>query len=409
MLAAAICLQGCATLVTTQVNRNPALPGAQLHDAALDAEVEALMQAAKVPGLALAVIENGRTTHLKAYGRRDVGNDLPLQVDTVMYGASLTKATFAYMVMTLVDDGTIDLDKPVAGYLPKPLPDYGDYSDLANDPRWRQITPRMLLSHTSGFPNWRFFTPQGLDENGKLYIASTPGARYGYSGEGMQLLQLMIETGLGMDVGQLMQERVFDRFGMTRTSLTWREAFAGNATNGYDQDGVGFQHNRQDNIRAAGSMDTTLSDYTRFLQGLLDGKGLSGDSLDEMLGPQIAIHSAQQFPTQGLPDTHDNDGIALAYGLGWGVFDSPQGDAFFKEGHDEVTNNYAVCLRKSRSCLLMLSNSANAEGIFKYIADSALGPTCMPWYWENYIPYDRPDLLTPEARTEAHPPCGSAR
>ena len=102
-----------------------------LEGAKLDAEVAGLMRAAKVPGLALAVIRGGRIRHLRAYGLRDASRDLPLQADTVMYGASLTKATFATMVMTLVADGTLDLDKPIADYLPKPLPDYPDYADLA--------------------------------------------------------------------------------------------------------------------------------------------------------------------------------------------------------------------------------------------------------------------------------------
>lgn len=206
---------GCARTVG-----DPGLAKARSEHNALDPEITRLMRAAHVPGLAVAVICDGKISYLEAYGARDVGAKLPLHVNTVMYGASLTKATFAYMVMTLVDDGTIDLDKPVAAYLPKPLPDYPDYADLAGDPRWRTITPRMLLSHTSGFPNWRFYTAHGVDENGKLFINQQPGTRYGYSGEGMQLLQFMIETGLGMDVGELMQARVFNRFGMIRTSMT---------------------------------------------------------------------------------------------------------------------------------------------------------------------------------------------
>ncbi|MDN5781262.1 MAG: beta-lactamase family protein [Luteimonas sp.] len=366
-----------------------------------------LMHAASVPGLAVAVIRNGRISHLEAYGARDVSGKLPLRTDTVMYGASLTKATFAYMIMTLVDDGSIDLDKPVADYLPRPLPDYPEYADLAGDPRWREITPRMLLSHTSGFPNWRFYTARGVDEDGKLFINQEPGARYGYSGEGMQLLQFTLETGLKMDVGKLMQDRVFDRFGMARTSLTWRADFADNNSTGYDENGTGFLHDRQDNVRAAGSMDTTLADYARFLQGLLEGKGLSAASLNAMFTPQVAIHSVQQFPTQGMPETHDNDGIALSYGLGWGLFDSPLGKAFFKEGHNETTSNYVLCMRESKTCLLLLSNSANAEGIFKYIADRTLGSSCMPWYWENYIPYDHAEWRLPESLDKPHPPCAT--
>jgi len=121
------------------------------------------MAVAHVPGLGLALIENGRVTYLKAYGERDVERHLPLRTDTVMYAASLTKAAFAYSVMMMVDDGRIDLDRPIAKYLPKPLPEYSLYADLADDPRWQLLTPRILLSHRSGFPNFRYFPPrQGL-------------------------------------------------------------------------------------------------------------------------------------------------------------------------------------------------------------------------------------------------------
>ena len=77
-----------------------------------------------------------------------------------MYGASLTKAVFAYTVMQLVEEGRIDLDRPIADYLPKPLPEYGNldaygnWGDLAGDERWRRITPRILLTHSAGFANF---------------------------------------------------------------------------------------------------------------------------------------------------------------------------------------------------------------------------------------------------------------
>jgi CubicO group peptidase (beta-lactamase class C family) len=133
------------------------------------------------------------------------------------YGASLTKAAFAYMVMQLVDEGRLELDAPIARYLPKPLPQYPKYADLASDARWERLTPRMLLSHTSGFPNFRFLNPDG-----KLDFKFDPGTRYAYSGEGINLLQFVLEAGLGLKVGQEMQRRVFDRFDMKRTSMVWR-------------------------------------------------------------------------------------------------------------------------------------------------------------------------------------------
>lgn len=375
----------------------------------IDATVERLMAEAHVPGMAVAVVRDGEVAYLHTYGYRNVESRAPLAPDTVMYAASLTKATFAYLVMQLVDEQRIDLDRPIADYLPKPLPDYPKYADLRHDDRWRKLTPRMLLDHTSGFPNFRFFTAHGIDENAPLAFAHDPGTRFGYSGEGLNLLQFVLETGLGLDVGKLMQTRVFDRFGMTRTGMTWRADFAPNLAIGYDESGKPVGYHRSSRVRAAGSMNTTPADYARFLAGLQRGAGLSAAARAEMFRTQVAIDSVQEFPTLEPGTTDDNRGIGLGYGLGWGVFDSPQGRAYFKEGHDDGTNNYVLCLDDRKVCLMLLANSSNGESIFKYLADAILGPTCLPWFWENYIPYDHPELREPSARAMPHPPCAPIR
>jgi CubicO group peptidase (beta-lactamase class C family) len=365
------------------------LDGRPLTAKGIDATVEGLMEAGEVPGLALALIRDGKVAYLHAYGLRDVEKKLPLEPQTVMYGASLTKATFAWFVMQLVDEGRIDLDRPISEYLPKPLPEYADYADLAGDPRWKRLTMRILLSHTSGFPNFRFFTPHGLDEHGKLAFAFDPGTRYSYSGEGILLAQRVLEWGPGLDVGAEMQKRIFDRFGMARTSMTWRDGFRSDLAQGYGEDGTLLGHNARSHVRAPGSMDTTLDDWSRFLAGVVRGEGLSSKSKDEMIRRQIAIHSATQFPTWSDATTHEYDAIRLGYGLGWGVFETPFGHAYFKEGHDDGTANYALCVEPRRACILLLSNSVRAEGIFAPLVDALMGETGLPWKWEDYVPYDR--------------------
>jgi CubicO group peptidase (beta-lactamase class C family) len=336
----------------------------------------------RVPGLAVAVIQDGKVVDVRAYGLRDVAGQAPLRPDTVMYGASLTKAAFAYMVMTLVDEGRFDLDKPFAEYLPKPLPDYDKYRDLAADPRWRRLTGRMVLEHATGFPNFRF-----LNADGKLDFKFDPGTRYAYSGEGINLLQFVLEKGLGLDVGREMQRRVFDRFAMTRTSMTWRDDFAGNLATGYDQDGKAEPHHKRESVRAAGSMDTTVADYGRFLAGLSRGEGLSAKARAEMLKPQLAITSAYQFPTlDPTPGTYDKR-IGLAAGLGVITFKGPQGRVFYKGGHDDFTDNLAICVEARRRCVLMMSNSVRGEEAFAPIAREVLGETGFPWAWEyNPLP-----------------------
>lgn len=371
-----------------------------LQPAALETHVQALMAEAQVPGLALAVIRDGRVVSAAAYGSADVERGLPLSPNTVMAGASLTKAAFAHLVMQLVDEGIIDLDRPLPLQLRQPLGDYKDFAELAADARWRKITPRMLLSHSSGLLNWRWINPDR-----KLTLNYQPGQRYVYSGEGFQLLQLIVEERTREPLATLMQKRVFDRFGMASTSMVWREDFATRTANTYTADGKPHGHARRSNARAAGSMDTTLNDYAAFLAGVLRGDGLSAASQRQMLSAQMAIVSPQQFPSHWPGETAVNQGISLAAGLGWVVYQSPRGPAFFKEGNDEGTNNLALGFAHSRDGLLMLSNSANADKLFYAAAERLLGPqTCLPWFWMGYIPSDRPALRQTGARAQPQGP-----
>ncbi|NID15057.1 serine hydrolase domain-containing protein [Luteibacter yeojuensis] len=383
-----------------------ATDGSLLRGAALDTRVAFLMKEAKVPGFAVAIVEDGKVVSVKAYGKRDVEKDLPLTTDTVMYAASLTKAAFAYAAMSLVDEGKLDLDRSIAKDLPKPLPAYPKYADLAGDERWRKLTPSILLSHRSGFPNFRFWPPgKDYDPDGKLSFYFDPGARFGYSGEGINLMQFVLENGRGIDVGDLMKARLFERYGMTRSGMTWRDDFAENVAIGYDEDGKPLGHKRRESVRAAGSMDTTIADYARLLAAMSRGEGLKPATYRTWLKPVVKIHSVRQFPTIGLADSRDNDSISLGYAMGVGTFESPRGPAFFKEGHDDGTNNLFVCLERSKTCVLMMSNSSNGESIFAYLLDDVLGKTCFPWYWASYIPYDRAAMRPEPVLPDRHPAC----
>ena len=335
------------------------------------------MQREGVQGLALAVIEGGRVGHVAAYGRRSVERDLPLTADTVMYGASLTKTAFAYMVLQLVDEGKLDLDASVADLLPRPLPEYPDYIDLAGDERWRALTPRIILNHTTGFANFRW-----LEDDQKLRFHHAPGSRYGYSGEGFYVLQLVLEEGLGLDVGKEMQTRVFDRFGMTNTSMAWRPDFAANLADGYGRDGTMEPHDERSGASAAGSMDTSIADQARMWAGIVRGDGLSAAARAELVRPQAPITSAHQFPTLRDWIGPNNAGIGLAAGLGLVTFRDASGPAWFKGGHNDWTGNMVICLETGQRCVVMLANDVRAERIYPELARMILGETRMPWDWE---------------------------
>jgi len=357
------------------------LDGRRISEAAIDARVARLMAANNVTGLGIAVIRGGKVVFRQSYGYADLETKTRLTSGTIMYAGSLTKATFAWMVMQLVDEGKIDLDKSIAEYLPKPLPDYENFSDLKGDERWRRLTMRMLLNHTSGFPNLRFF-----EDDKKLRLRRDPGARYGYSGEGFRVAQLVLEQGLGIDVGKEMQRRIFDRFRMNDSSMTWRDDFTGRLAFGYNEQGErqGFRQRRV--AGALGSLDTTLTDWSRFLAAVVRGDGLSHAAFAAMIRPTVFIDSPTQFPTLTDARTDRWKGTKLGYGVGWGTFESRFGHAFFKEGHDDGTDNYTVCVATRQSCILLMANDNRATSIFVPLVNELLGPIGLPAEWEGYRP-----------------------
>ncbi len=371
----------CIVVLLAMLTLHPAI--ARVPDmAALDSEVARAMNATQSRGLAIAVIENGRVVHVRSYGDRNASG-AALETDTIMYGASLTKSAFAFMVMQLVQEGRLDLDRPISEYLARPLPEYptedkyAPWVDLANDPRWRSITARHLLTHSAGFANFAFIEPDG-----KLRFHFDPGARYAYSGEGMILLQFVIERGLGLDVGEEMQSRVFDRFGMKNTSMIWRPEFAANLADGWRMDGTVEPHDERSKVRAAGSMDTSIADMALFAAGYVRGDGLSKRSLAELLKAQLPINTTSQFPSFQAELPAERRRIDLAAGLGVIVFQGPQGAGFMKGGHNDSTGNTFVCVNRKKRCVLILSNDVRTEAAFPQLVEFVLGETGAPWSWE---------------------------
>jgi CubicO group peptidase (beta-lactamase class C family) len=301
------------------------LDGSAITASEIDGTVSRLMHAARVTGAGIAILNDGKTVYLKTYGFRDLKNSRPLTPSSVMSAASFSKVAFAYMVMQLVQEGVFDLDKPVYQYLPKPLPEYGGYRDLTGDERYKKITARMLLDHTSGFPNWRRF-----NDDRRLHIHFEPGSRFAYSGEGIALLQLIVETVTNKPLADLMRERVFQPFGMTRTGMVWSLRFESDHANGYDEQENSLGPQRRLRADSAGSMLTTPADFALFMQAVLQGQGLRKETKELMLSPQIQILSKHEFPPLSSETTDENKPIRLSYGLGWGLYWTPYGKVFFK-------------------------------------------------------------------------------
>jgi CubicO group peptidase (beta-lactamase class C family) len=359
---------------------------------AVDAEVKQMMARTHAKGLAIALIDHGKVGYVQAYGIRNAKGE-PLTTDTVMYGASITKMVFSYHVLQLVDQGRLKLDTPIKDDLEKPLIEYGShsddqflkkygpYTDLAGDPRWKKITPRMALTHSTGFNNFWFIEPDQ-----KLRIHFDPGTHFSYSGEGLSLLQFAIEhgrksQGLGIDMDD-MTTATFTRLGMTRTRLMWRPDFASNLADGWNDKGQPLPHDERSNVRVAGSMDTTITDLAKFVAALVRGNGLSAASRREMTKRQLKITTAHEFPTLAPDAPVAQQRKDLYAGLGVAVFDGPQGHGFNKGGHNEQTANNVVCLEKGQRCVVILSNDVRAEAGFADLVKFILGDTGVPFEWE---------------------------
>lgn len=386
LLLSCSCIYGQANPITK-------LDGSTISTAEIDKAVSRLMDNANVQGLNLAILNNNKTVFVKSYGFKNKPQNTMMDTATIVYGASLSKAVFGYLVMKLVEEKIIDLDRPLYQYLKKPISGYEYFSDLKNDDRWKLITARMCLSHTTGLPNVRWFDPTlqapPLDTIGVIKLYFTPGTKYAYSGEGFKLLQLVIEELTQKNTDELAQEIIFQPLKMTRTGYIWHDAF------GDDNVAVGHMNNGDIDLKkkrtkpvSGGSLVTTIADYSRFIEHVMQQKGISRRSYKEMLSPQIAIHSKTQFPPVTEATTTENDAIHLSYGLGWGLLQCPNGKACFKEGNGDSWRNYNINFTDKGIAVIIMTNSENGENIFQELIETVVGNTCIPWKWEGYIPYD---------------------
>ena len=360
----------------------------------LDLNIQRLKDVGKVHGLSISIVSKDSILFQKAYGSRNLKEKQQLTSSHNFYAASLSKPVFGFIVMKLVDLEIIELDKPLIEYLEKPLyayeftHDYEGYKDLQNDKRYEKITARMCLSHTTGFPNWRYIGKSGINMEKPLEIEFEPGTFYSYSGEGIQLLQFVVEQVTKKGLEELAQEYVFKPFKMDMTSFLWQEKFDSNYAVGHYKKRKTLKRRKRNVEYAAGSMDTTPEDYTKFIQAMLSKKGLSENAYDEFIKPQIPIVSKQQFGKYRLVESTENNDIELSYALGFGTYKTPFGNAIFKEGHSPGWEHYTIFYPSQDLGIVIMSNSSKGESILKELLEISMGDKWMPWFWENFIPYN---------------------
>ena len=249
------------------------IDGTKISVDSVQQKIEYLMKTANVSGVAVSIFNDNKPVFSKTLGLANIPKKEEFTQNSVMYGASFAKMVFGYVAMQFVLEKILDLDKPLYEYLEKQLTEYQikgwnrGYQDFKTDDRYKKIAARMCLTHTTGFPNWRWF-----EADKKLKIKFEPGSRYSYSCEGLYLLQFIIEQVGRKEYKTLSQERVFKPFGMTYTSQVWQTRFDSSICYGHDAKAEPYELVKWAEASAGGSMSTTLSDFTKFYTALINGK-----------------------------------------------------------------------------------------------------------------------------------------
>lgn len=367
------------------------LDGTEITKDSLTHKIEQLTTVAKVQGLSVTVFNQDTAVYQNTFGHKNHQKKLMLTDSTNIYGASLSKAFFSILVMKLVEDGVIDLDTPLESYLPKKIHEYepqtrwhDNYADLKTDSLYHKITARMCLAHTTGFANWRFF-----EEDRKLKVNHEPGTAYLYSGEGFVYLQVVLEKLTGKGLEELAREFIFRPLQMKHSSYQWQARFEKDFAYGHTTTGEIYEKDTDNEPRSGSTLETTARDYTKFLTAVLNKKLLTKDSYDEIFSPQIRIRSLKNLGPDSKSITTKYDDINLSYGLGWSYIETPYGKGVAKDGHGDGFQHYSILFPETGTGILIMSNSDNAEGIYKELLAYALADTYTPWEWSNYIPYDQ--------------------
>jgi len=383
-LLPALCLALTLPAAAQDIRR---LDGSHLSTSEAERFARKTLSDAHVTGAQIAVLDRGRPVWSISYGLRRRDPDTPMDRNSITWAASITKSVFATYVMQLVERGEFNLDLPIAKQLPRPLNTYEPYrtsaSEIVKDAAWPLVTPRMLLAHISGLANFA-----SLEPDKKLHLHYKPGSQFLYSGEGINLVQFVIEQQKQKPLDELMQQAIFTPLHMDHTGLIYRKEFGVDAADRFDAAGKFIAKTRRFPARAAGSMTTNADDLSLFVSALFSGKLLKPATMRAMLTPVKQIPTLHQFPLAlAEPPGAEAKETGLAYGVGWGLLTHTRfGPAFFKEGHGDGAQNYMICFSKRQTCMILLTNSDNGEKTFRPLLEHILGDTVTPWEWEGYTP-----------------------
>lgn len=227
----------------------------------------------QITGLSVAIIEKGRIVYYKTLGEKNMETHEKVDKRTLFEAASMTKPVFAYAVHKLAAEGRFDIDTPLFRYSP--------YEDLEYDDRYKLITGRMVLGHTTGLPNWR---PKGE----KLAFNAEPGSQYIYSGEGYEFLGYAVSRHTGEDLNDIIREEVLAPLGMKHSFMTDNDYVTENMSTGHTDNMVSGRK-ILDRAYVAYGLRTEARDYARFIIELMKESRVPGSTFSRMASPHTNI------------------------------------------------------------------------------------------------------------------------
>jgi CubicO group peptidase (beta-lactamase class C family) len=275
----------------------------------LETQIPTLMKELLVPGVSVVMIRDGAIAWRRAFGVKDASTKQPVDTETIFEAASMSKPVFAYAVLKLCEKKVLELDTPLVTYGAPPF--------LERDPRVKLITPRHVLSHSTGFQNWR-------SDAEPLRIHFTPGTQYQYSGEGFAWLQSVVSHVTGQAIEPFMKANLLEPFGMTTSGYIWNDTFAARAARPHDVKGRPEDNRKRSaadvaRFAAAGDLHATPTEYAKFLVEVIaprppDAFRLTAASLKEMSRPHVKEPNAWGHRGLGWQLVHTDKGEIIQHG-----------------------------------------------------------------------------------------------
>ena len=307
-----------------------------------DQSMQSWLKENNIPALGLGIIENGKLQQVKVFGEIKKGISAPH--NALFNVASLTKPVTAMVTLRLISLGKWKLDEPLDTYWIDP--------DIVNDPRHKKLTTRVILSHQTGFPNWRW-----MNTDKKLNFQFDPGTKYQYSGEGFEYLRKALEKKFGKTLEQLAQELIFQPLKMKDTSYIWdKNTNEARFVTGYNEKREAYLIEKINTANAADDLHTTIEDYGNFMISVMKGKNLKPEIFQEMIRKQVKTKENKYF------------------GLGFEIYDLGNGDyALSHSGADKGTQCIAILLPNSGKGVVIFTNIDDGYKVYEKLVLHYLG------------------------------------